>query len=301
MKHIFLYGPPGAGKSAVGKALAERLRLPFIDLDGEIEKSTHRTILQIMEEQGESAFRDLEMETLKRVANESPRVIALGGGALLREENRRDAEGRGWIVFLETKIETLVERLQEDQNQRPLLAGNLNEKLKVLLEQRKVHYDSFPIRVSQSGQSICELQKTPEQIALEIQQKLNLLCVHSADGNMYDVIVKSGGFDSLGGFLRERKLGNPVAVIADDAVANLYAKGVVKSIEGVGYKVHVISFPAGEKSKNMDIVMKLWQEMLNNWLGSQEHGRCAGRRRDRRPGRLYRVHVHARDKLGRCS
>ncbi len=262
MKYIFLYGPPGAGKSSVGKALAERLCLPFVDLDLEIEKSAGKTIPQIMEEQGESTFRDLETEMLKRAANESPRVIAVGGGALLREENRRYAEERGWIVFLETKIETLVARLQKDQNQRPLLAGNLNEKLKVLLEQRKVHYDSFPIRVSQSGHSICKLQKTPEQIALEIQQKLNLLCVHSADGNMYDVIVKSGGFDSLGGFLRERKLGNPVAVIADDVVANLYAKGVVKSIEGAGYKVHVISFPAGENSKNMDTVMKLWQEML---------------------------------------
>ena len=63
MKHIFLYGPPGAGKSSVGKALAERLRLPFLDLDLEIEKSADRTIPQIMEEQGESVFRDLETET----------------------------------------------------------------------------------------------------------------------------------------------------------------------------------------------------------------------------------------------
>ena len=112
MKHIFLYGPPGAGKSSVGKALAERLRLPFVDLDLEIEKSAGKTIPQIMEEQGESAFRDLETEMLKQVVNESPRVIALGGGALLREENRRCAEECGQVVFLEAKIETLVERLK---------------------------------------------------------------------------------------------------------------------------------------------------------------------------------------------
>ena len=262
MKHIFLYGPPGAGKSSVGKALAERLRLPFVDLDLEIEKSADRTIPQIMEEQGEPMFRDLETETLKRIANETPRVIALGGGALLREENRRYAEECGGVVFLETKIETLVERLQKDQSQRPLLAGNLNVKLETLLEQRKSHYDSFAIRVSQSGSSIREFQKTPEQIALEIQQKLNLLCVHSPDGNIYDVIVQSDEFESLGGFLNERKLGNPVAVIADETVANLYTEGAVKSIEGAGYKVHVISFPAGENSKNIDTVMALWQRML---------------------------------------
>ena len=262
MKHIFLYGPPGAGKSSVGKALAERLRLPFADLDLEIEKSADRTIPKIMEEQGESAFRDLEMKTLKQVANESPRVIALGGGALLREENRGYAEECGWVVFLETKIETLVERLRKEQDQRPLLNGNLEEKLRTLLEQRKGHYDSFGIRVSQSGQSILEFQKTPEQIALEIQQKLNLLCVHAPDGNIYDVVVQPGGFDSLGGFLSERKLGNPVAIIADETVANLYTEGAVKSIEGAGYKVRVLSFPAGENSKNIDTVMMLWREML---------------------------------------
>jgi len=262
MKHIFLYGPPGVGKSSVGKALAERLRLPFVDLDLEIEKSAGKTIPQIMEEQGESTFRDLETETLKRVVNESPRVVALGGGALLRVENRQYAEECGEVVFLETSIETLVERLQKDQSRRPLLSGNLNAKLNALLEQRKSHYDSFAIRVSQSGSSIREFQKTPEQIALEIQQKLNLLCVHSPDGNIYDVIVQPGGFDSLGGFLSDRKLGNLVAIFADETVANLYAEGAVKSIEGAGYKVYAISFPAGESSKKMDTVMKLWQEML---------------------------------------
>ena len=188
MKHIFLYGPPGAGKSSVGKVLAERLRLPFVDLDLEIEKSAGKTIPQIMNEQGESAFRDLETETLKRVTKESPRVIALGGGALLREENRCYAEERGQVVFLETKTETLVERLRKEQDQRPLLSGNLEEMLRTLLEQRKGHYDFLRFDVSQSGESIREFQKTPEQIALEIQQKLNLLGVHSADGNTYAVM-----------------------------------------------------------------------------------------------------------------
>ena len=262
MKHIFLYGPPGAGKSSVGNALSERLRLPFIDFDLEIVKFAGKTIPQIMDEQGESAFRDLETETLKRAADESPRVIALGGGALLREENRRYAEERGQVVFLETKAETLVERLRKEQNQRPLLSGNLEEKLQALLEQRKEHYDSFMIRVSQAGQSNHEFQKTPEQVAFEIQQKLNLLSVHSPDGDIYDVIIQSGGFDSLGDFMRECKLGNPVAVIADETVAGYYAEGALKSIERAGYDVHAITFPASETSKNLDTIMKLWQGML---------------------------------------
>jgi 3-dehydroquinate synthase len=270
MKHIFLYGPPGSGKSAVGRALAERLRLPFIDLDLEIEKPIDKPISQIIEEQGEFAFRDLETEALKRVSNENPCVIALGGGALLREENRLWAEKHGQVVFLEAKISALVGRLQRDQNQRPLLAGNLEEKLAALLEQRKEHYDSFSIRVSQSGLFIPDFQKAPEQIASEIQQKLNLLCVHSAAGTIYDVIVQPSGLDSLGTLMRERRIGNPVAVIVDATVASLYANRAVKSLQAAGYDAYVITFPAGEGSKNIDTVMKLWQDLLQ--AGLDRHG-----------------------------
>ncbi len=81
MKHIFLYGPPGSGKSSAGKALAERLHWPFVDLDQEIEKQEGRTVSRILEEEGEAAFRDMETEALMQVSDENPRVIALGGGA----------------------------------------------------------------------------------------------------------------------------------------------------------------------------------------------------------------------------
>lgn len=266
MNHIFLYGPPGSGKSSVGKALAERLHAPFVDLDLEIEKSAGKTIPQIMEEQGESAFRNLETEMLKRVSNGDPCVIALGGGALLREENRQRAEERGQVVFLDVKASTLVERLQKDQTRRPLLAGDLEEKLRALLEQRKEHYDSFTVRVSQSGQFMRGLQKTPEQIASEIQQILNLLRVYTSDGNCYHVIVQPGGLDSLGGLMRERGLGNPVAVIADATVAGLYAERAVQSLRAANYEAHVITFPAGEGSKNIDTVMELWRGMLEAGL-----------------------------------
>ncbi len=266
MNHIFLYGPPGSGKSSVGKALAERLRLAFVDLDLEIEKSAGKTIPQILEEQGETVFRALETETLKRVANQSPSVIALGGGALLRTENRRCAQENGRVVFLDLNASTLIERLQNGQSQRPLLAGNLEEKLAALLEQRQGHYASFAVRVSQSGQFMGDFQKTPGKIAAEIQQKLNLLRVHTADGNFYDVVVLPGGLDSLGNSMRARGLGNPVVVIADQTVAGLYAERAVQSLQAANYTAHVITFPGGESSKSFDTTLKLWQDMLQAGL-----------------------------------
>src|SRR5512147_599853 len=104
--HIFLYGPPGTGKSTIGDSLARSLLLPFIDVDELIESKAGRSIAQIMEEQGEAAFRDMETATLKSIVTEKERVIALGGGALLREENRTLAETHGAVILLMAELDT---------------------------------------------------------------------------------------------------------------------------------------------------------------------------------------------------
>ena len=97
---------------------------------------------------GNQAFRDLETSTLKETAEFPSSVIALGGGALLRQENRSLAEAHGTVVLLTAELPILMERLKEDSGKRPLLAGDLQEKLTSLLEQRREHYASFNIRSS---------------------------------------------------------------------------------------------------------------------------------------------------------
>ena len=127
--HIFLYGPSGSGKSTIGKQLAENLKLSFVDLDRVIESSAGMTIPQIMDTQGEAAFRDLESAALKNLGDEKESVIALGGGALFREENRAVAEKNGQVILLAASRSTLLERLKSDPEKRPLLAGDLETKL----------------------------------------------------------------------------------------------------------------------------------------------------------------------------
>ena len=122
MTHIFLYGPPGTGKSTIGKTLARNLKLPFIDLDRVIETEAGMSIPQIMEQQGESTFRDLEAAALTKLANEKASIVALGGGALLRDANRAFAESHGKVVLLMADDETLFQRLNESSTKRPLLA-----------------------------------------------------------------------------------------------------------------------------------------------------------------------------------
>ena len=88
MPSIFLYGPPGVGKSTLGCKLARRLHLPFLDLDERIEAQAGMTIPEIFAREGESGFRNRETQTLLEAVTDSPSVISLGGGALLSPQNR---------------------------------------------------------------------------------------------------------------------------------------------------------------------------------------------------------------------
>jgi len=255
MNHIFLYGPPGSGKSSVGRALAASLEMEFVDLDAEIVAFTGTTIPQIMAEWGETGFRDIESTALRRAIKGPARVIALGGGTLLRGQNRTRAEAKGQVISLTADVETLVERLEQDQNERPLLAGELREKLIDLLERRSEHYRSFDLRVATDGLSL-------EDIAWYIQLLIGRFRVRGMD-RPYDVIVQSGGFDQLGELLRQRNLKEPVVIVSDENVAPLYAERIMSVLLRSGFQSTLITIPAGEGSKTLETVTRLWHEFLS--------------------------------------
>jgi len=244
MTHIFLYGPPGTGKSTIGKTLARNLRLPFIDLDRVIETDAGMSIPQIMEQQGESAFRDLESTALSNLATENESVIALGGGALLREENRTFAESHGRIILLMADVETLFQRIKENPSKRPLLAGDLREKLTSLLEKRGEHYSSFSLSVHVNGNPV-------EQNAHKVQIALGRH--HLSAMGEYDVIV---------GQVANLSYTNSI-IVTDENVAKFHLE---KMKQAVGQDVKSVSLPAGEAYKNLDTVSFLWRSFLENGL-----------------------------------
>jgi shikimate kinase len=118
--NVFLFGPMGSGKTAVGKHLARLLRAPFRDSDAEIEVRTGVDISYIFSREGEAGFRQREKEVIEDVTRESPIVLATGGGAILLPENRAVLSERGFVVYLETSIEQQAERVRQGRN-RPLL------------------------------------------------------------------------------------------------------------------------------------------------------------------------------------
>jgi shikimate kinase len=118
--NVFLIGPMGSGKTAVGKCLARLINAPFYDSDTQIEQRTGVDIPFIFEKEGEAGFRQREREAIDALTRLEPIVLATGGGAVLLEENRRALSTRGFVVYLETSIAQQKSRVGRSRN-RPLL------------------------------------------------------------------------------------------------------------------------------------------------------------------------------------
>lgn len=147
---IILIGFMGTGKSTVGRILAGKLGLDFVDSDRQIEKEQGMTIPDLFRERGEAAFRAIETDTLKRLLREGRRVIATGGGAVLAAENREAMRAGGTVVALKASPETIIRRVGESGD-RPLLAGDVADNVKRLHEQRKTAYDFADLSVVTDG------------------------------------------------------------------------------------------------------------------------------------------------------
>ncbi len=255
--HIFIYGPSGSGKTTVAGLLAKLFLMPLIDLDFLIEEKIGDSISNFMNAEGEPAFREIETDLLREYTQGEDKVISLGGGALLREENRKLAETKGQVVFLHTDMATLVKRLTGEQDLRPLLAGDLEASLEAILRERGEHYASFPLRVDAS--------QSPQQTVWDIQRLLGRFRLSSMPP-AYDAIVQPDGLDHLGEMLKDRELNGPVMLVSDNNVAPLYTPRVLVSLKDAGYEAESLVIPAGEAQKNVQSVMSIWSASLHTGL-----------------------------------
>ena len=145
MKHIILIGFMGAGKSTMGKLVANKLGCSFIDTDAYIEKKEGRSISDIFTDDGEAYFRSAETDALRELLKSDERyVLALGGGTPLLEENRALLKEKGaYVIFLKVSAMDAFERLKDDVT-RPLIQGaNVKEKIESLLQMRNPVYESI--------------------------------------------------------------------------------------------------------------------------------------------------------------
>ena len=149
---IYLVGFMGCGKSTVGRALADEIGWNFVDLDEEIERAQGHPISRVFDEQGETAFREIETaalrERLKLVDRGRPHVIALGGGAFLSDTNFMLLKNSGVTVWLDCPFETVEQRIA-GQDHRPLARDP--EKFRALYESRRTSYARAEYRVEGGG------------------------------------------------------------------------------------------------------------------------------------------------------
>lgn len=139
---IFLIGPMGSGKTTVGRHLARRLGMDFLDLDLELQKRCGVEVAVIFDIEGEAGFRERESALLDELSHRDGLVLATGGGSVLSEENRRILSERGLVVYLQTSVDQQLQRLERDK-QRPLLqAPDRRRRLTELAELRDPIYES---------------------------------------------------------------------------------------------------------------------------------------------------------------
>lgn len=264
--HLYLYGPPGSGKSTIGQILARRLDLPFIDLDAFIECTAKQRIPDIFACEGEGGFRMREAAALDQVAHRPSAIIALGGGALLSAKNRALAESTGDILCFQADAATLESRVSRHPGKRPLLAVPGSEcavppspgqakPIGLLLAERASHYASFACRLPVSD-------LPPEVTADQAQAALGRFRI-SGMGTAYSVRVGVGVLDTVGARMSELGCGNRTVIVGDAHTLPLYGERVVASLRASGMTVSTVAIPAGEATKTIETVAALWSAFLN--------------------------------------
>jgi len=255
---IFIYGPPGSGKSTLGEHLGRELKLTFSDLDKRIAENAGMDIPTIFSKEGEIRFRDLESRELNSAVNEGVQVVALGGGALLDDRNRSLVENHGPVICLRSPFEVLLKRLDKDKHERPLVSSDPKIQLADLLVERRNHYDSFPIQLDSSKFDISKLSEL-------VQIMIGMFRVHG-QGYDYDVRVNPGSIKFVGEALRSRGFYEPVCIVSDQNVASYHLAGVIESLRTSGYTVNNVVIPPGEGYKTINTVERIWEGFLDSGL-----------------------------------
>lgn len=257
---IFVYGPPGSGKTSIGLRLADHLHLPFFDLDQQITKHTGQSIPRIFQAEGEAGFRRRERQALTGLLDGGEKVVSLGGGALLDPQNRAQVEAAGKLICLKASFESLAARLEDSHIERPLLHAQASEaerrsKLQDLLEKRQDHYASFPLRIETDDRPL-------EDVVWEALIQLGAFRASSMPPG-YDVRIREGSLLDLGQALQQRGLNGPVALVSDENVAPLYAQDAQDTLARAGFNAHPVVIPAGEQFKTVETITNLWQAFLS--------------------------------------
>ena len=148
-RHIFLIGMPACGKSALGRRVAQKLGLPYLDTDVYLTETTGMDTMQLLQKYGNTAYRDAETNLLMQLVNATPGIISTGGGMCLREENQKIMKNHGVIVLIDRPVDEIMMNIREDK--RPILAQMGREGVEAAYNERMPIYRSLADAVMDNG------------------------------------------------------------------------------------------------------------------------------------------------------
>ncbi len=271
MHNLYLYGPPGSGKTTLGKLLSERLSLPFLDLDRFIQNDAGMTVKAIFAAEGEEGFRVREKRALGEVSAHDRAVIALGGGTLLDPENRALAESTGNVVCLDCPIEILRTHINLTPGTRPLVNNGLADSgaaLERLMAARTAHYASFRRRLDVAGRSQDSLVDAAEIL-------FGAYRIVSGDVPS-DIVVGENLLGSIGNWSCARDLGARCVVVCDANTQPLYGDRVMEALRAAGIQPQRCMIPAGETAKTIETVQDIWRGFMQAGLGRGDFAVAVG-------------------------
>ena len=261
MRNIFLIGPMGSGKTAVGRQLAKALGLTFHDSDADIEQRTGVNIPYIFEREGEAGFRERECETIDALTKLDSVVIATGGGAVISPINREHLADRGCVVYLKTSVGQQLERTKHSK-QRPLLnTPDPEARLRSLMEYRSPLYESIAdITISTDGQRV---NAVCDAIVSQLNQRMPNNTMQRVDIDLgdrsYPILI---GPDLLTNqkLLSETISARNVFVVTNNRVGPLYLDRLLNSLSDK--RTASIQLPDGELHKTLTTVSTIFDALV---------------------------------------
>jgi shikimate kinase/3-dehydroquinate synthase len=271
-RSIVLVGMMGAGKTSVGRRLAAKLGLPFVDADAEIEAGAQMTVPEIFARFGEAYFRDGERKVIARLMADGQKVLATGGGAFMNEQTRQRIAERGVSIWLKPDFDVLMRRVRKRSNRPLLQTANPEETVRKLLAERSPIYGLADFTIeSRDGPHesvvdaiISALARPPAMEAADAapptaadapapltsaapeRREIDVALGERA----YKIVIGEGLIDEAGAYLARLAPGANCAIVTDERVAELHLEPLRMSLAEAGLRTTAIVVPSGEASKS---------------------------------------------------